>query len=45
MQILTVLPRSWSIRRVQDEFGASNYMVRKTKDLVKKKGILSTPNP
>ena len=45
VQILTVLPKSWSIRKVQDEFGASNYMVRKAKDLVKKKGILSTPNP
>ena len=45
VQILTILPKSWSIRRVQSEFGASNYMVRKAKDLVKEKGILSTPNP
>ena len=45
VQILTVLPQSWSIRRVQGEFGASDYMIRKAKDLVKEKGILSTPNP
>jgi len=45
VQILTVLPSSWSIRQVQEEFGASNYMVRKAKELVKQKGILSTPNP
>ena len=45
VQILTVLPRSWSIRQVQEEFGASNYMVRKAKELVKQKGILSTLNP
>ena len=43
VQILTVLSRSWSIRQVQEEFGASNYMVRKVKELVKQKGILSTP--
>ena len=45
MQILTVLPKSWSIRKVQDEFGASNNMVRRAKDVVKQKRILSTPNP
>ena len=43
--VLTVLPKSWTIRKVQEEFGASNYMVRKAKELVKEKGILSTPNP
>jgi len=45
VQVLTVLPKSWSIRRIEEEFGASNYMVRKAKDLVKRKGILSSPNP
>ena len=43
--VLTVLPKSWTIRKVQEEFGASNYMVRKAKELVKEKGVLSTPNP
>ncbi len=45
MQVLTVLPQSWSIRQMQDEFGISNYMARATKKLVEEKGILSTPNP
>ena len=44
VEVLTVLPKSWPVRRVQDEFGASNYMVRTAKQLVKQKGILSTPN-
>lgn len=44
VQVLTVLPKSWPIRRVQSEFGASNYILRKAKDLVKEKGM-STPNP
>jgi len=35
IQVLTVLPNSWSICRVQDEFGASDYMVRRAKELVR----------
>ena len=44
VQILTVLPKSWSIRKVKEEFAVSNYMVRKAKDLIKDQGILSSPN-
>ena len=44
-QILTVLPQSWSIRKIETEFGASNFMVRKAKALVAQSGILTTPNP
>ena len=40
-----VLPKSWSIRKVQKEFGASNFMARKAKQLVEEIGILSTPDP
>jgi hypothetical protein len=43
VQILTVLPKSWSAIRVQQEFAASNYMVRKAKRLVQDHGILSLP--
>ena len=43
--VLTVLPKRWTIRKIQEEFGASNYMVHKAKELVREKGILSTPNP
>ena len=45
VQILTVLPKSWSTRKVEEEFAVSNYMARKAKDLVKDQGILSSPNP
>ena len=45
VQILTVLPKSWSIKRIEDEFGTSNFMARKAKQLVKEKGILATPDP
>lgn len=45
VQILTILPKSWSIRKIEREFKASNFMVRKAKQLVKEKGILSSPNP
>ena len=43
IQSLTVLPKSWSIRKIQLEFGTSNFMARKAKELVRKKGILSSP--
>jgi len=33
---------SWSIKRIEQEFKASNYMVHKAKGLVKSGGILST---
>jgi hypothetical protein len=42
--ILTILPHSWSVRKIEKQFGASNCMVRKAKELVKAKGILPTPN-
>ena len=45
IQILTILPKSWSIEKIQAEFGASNFMVRKAKQLVKDKRVLSSPDP
>ena len=45
LQILTIVPKSWSLRKIESEFGASNFMARKAKQLVREKGILSTPNP
>ena len=45
LQILTVLPKSWSSKKIQQEFGVTNYMARKSKELVKEKGILSFPSP
>ena len=43
--VLTILPKSWSIRKIEHEFQATSYMVRKAKKLVEEKGILSSPNP
>ena len=45
LQVLTVLPKSWSTRRISTEFECSDYMARRVKKLVAEKGILSTPNP
>ena len=44
IQILSGLPMSWSVGRIQT-LGASNFMVRKVKQLIKQHGILSSPNP
>ncbi|CAF2079971.1 unnamed protein product [Rotaria magnacalcarata] len=44
IQILTVLPIDWPIRKVQNEFGTSFNMARVAKNLQKEKGILSCPN-
>ena len=43
IQILTVMPKSWSVRRVEEEFGVLNFMARKAKQLVREKGILAVP--
>ena len=45
LQILTVLPKSWSVKKIQQEFGVSTYMAQKSKKLVKEKGVLSLPDP
>ena len=45
LQILTILPQSWTTKKNQDVFRTSNYIARKSKLLVLEKGILSTPNP
>ena len=45
VQVLTVLPMSWSINRIQKEFEALNYMARRAKQLVREHGILATPDP
>ena len=45
VQILTILPQSWSIRKIETEFGVSNLVAWTAKKLVREKSILSTPNP
>lgn len=44
LQILTVLPKSWSIKRIEQEFHVTNYMARQAKKLVSQEGVLSMPN-
>jgi hypothetical protein len=44
--ILTILLKSWSIQKVQEVFpSASNYMIRRVKQLIMGQGIMSSPNP
>ena len=45
LQILTILPQSWTKRQIQAEFGVTDYMARKSKQLVREKGVLSSPDP
>ena len=45
VQVLTVLPKSWSVTKIQQEFGVSEYMAQQSKKLVEEKGILSLPGP
>lgn len=40
VNILSLLPLTWSCAKIQAEFGVSQYLVRKTKDLVKTHGVL-----
>lgn len=44
MQILTTLPNSWTLKQIETEFGVTNFIARKAKNLVKEKGIMSSPD-
>lgn len=43
--ILSILPKSWTCQKIEEEFGVTNYIARAVKVLVKEKGVFSTPNP
>ena len=45
IKILTVVPRSWTIRRIVEEFGASRHQARCARNLQITSGCLSEPNP
>ena len=45
VQVLTVLPKSWTVKKIQQEFGVSEYLARQSKKLVEERGILSLPAP
>ena len=44
LMVLTVLPKRWSIAKVMEEFGVTNYMARSVMKLAEDKVVLSTPN-
>ena len=43
--MLTVLPKSWSVKKAQQEFGVAEYLAWQSKKLVEERGILSLPGP
>ena len=42
IQVLTVLPKSWSVKKIQQEIGVSEYLAWQSKKLVEERGILTT---
>ena len=45
IQILTMVPPSWSREKAADEFGVSVYMIWQARRLAMEKGICELPNP
>jgi len=43
IQLLTLAPESWTIRKTAEEFGATEYLVRKARQLKNQYGILPEP--
>ncbi|CAH0391660.1 unnamed protein product [Bemisia tabaci] len=44
LQILTILPKSWTVSKIEKTFNTTNYTARLAKKLQAEKGILATPN-
>ena len=42
---LSVLPKSWSIGKIQNQFDVTKLMVCKTKSLLSVEGVLCMPKP
>ena len=45
VQLLTLVPDSWSRTYAAKEFSVSEYLIRKARELKHEKGILAVPNP
>jgi len=43
IQLLTLVPQTWSIEKTSQEFGIPYYRVRKARDLRKSEGVLAEP--
>ena len=44
IQVLTLAPETWSIKKVANFFNATEYAARKARSLVQEKGILALPD-
>ena len=45
IQILTILPKSWSIRQIEQEFKVTHRMAQTAKNLQVERGVMASPNP
>ena len=45
IQLLTLVPTSWTYKRIVEEFSVTKYMVRCARKLLSEKGILATTEP
>ena len=44
LQIMTLVPDSWSRKYSSEHFGVSEYLIRSTRKLKQRKGILAQPS-
>lgn len=44
LQILTLLPANWSVKKISQTMNTTLYMAKKSKKLFESKGILSLPD-
>ena len=45
IQILTILPKSWSIRQIEQKFKVTHWMAQTAKNLQVERGVMTSPNP
>ena len=45
IKLLTIVPETWSRKKVADYFGVTDHVVRRSRQLKKDKGILEDPDP
>lgn len=45
IQLLTLVPSSWSRKKISEEFNVTEYTARKAKELLAEKGIIGMPDP
>ena len=45
IKLLTIVPETWSRKKVADYFSVTNHVVRRSRQFKKDKGILEDPDP